>query len=97
MIPRLIEPQMLDSALTRLVVLNSIYFKGLWKSRFQLENTKMRNFHLADGTVSKVPMMSQLNVFNMGEPTAPFSTPVSSVPFLTKVRLLSVTHWDFIC
>lgn len=58
---------MLDSALTRLVAVNSIYFKGLWKSRFQPENTKMRPFTSGDGTVHKVPMMSQLSVFNIGE------------------------------
>lgn len=70
-IPTLIKADMLDSALTRLVALNSIYFKGLWKSRFQPENTKMRPFTGGDGTVYKVPMMSQLSVFNIGIATTP--------------------------
>ena len=40
-IPSLVKPDMLDPALTRLLAVNSIYFKGMWKSRFQPEDTKM--------------------------------------------------------
>lgn len=70
-IPSLIKADMLDSALTRLVAVNSIYFKGMWKSRFNPENTKMRQFNAGNGNVYKVPMMSQLSVFNMGIATTP--------------------------
>ncbi|KAM4743446.1 glia-derived nexin [Anableps anableps] len=70
-IPSLIKADMLDSSLTRLVVLNSIYFKGLWKSCFQPNNTKMRPFTRGDGNVYKVPMMSQLSIFNLGITTTP--------------------------
>lgn len=70
-IPSLIKADMLDPALTRLVAVNSIYFKGLWKSRFQLENTKMRPFKGADGNVYKMPMMSQLSLFNLGVASTP--------------------------
>lgn len=70
-IPSLIKADMLDPALTRLVAVNSIYFKGLWKSRFQLENTKMRPFKGADGNVYKMQMMSQLSLFNLGTASTP--------------------------
>ncbi|XP_026154826.1 glia-derived nexin [Mastacembelus armatus] len=70
-IPSLIKPDMLDPALTRLVVVNSIYFKGLWMSRFQPENTKMRPFKGGDGNVHTVPMMSQLSVFNINTTATP--------------------------
>ncbi|CAN9511157.1 unnamed protein product [Ophioblennius macclurei] len=70
-IPSLIKADTLDPALTRLVALNSIYFKGLWKSRFQPENTKMRAFTAGNGNTYKVPMMSQLSVFNIGVATTP--------------------------
>ncbi|XP_057694503.1 glia-derived nexin isoform X1 [Corythoichthys intestinalis] len=70
-ITKLIKADMLDSALARLVIINSIYFKGLWKSRFQSENTKMRPFADGNGNVFKVPMMSQLSVFNIGIATTP--------------------------
>lgn len=69
-ISTLVKPDMLDP-LTRLVTVNAIYFKGLWKSRFQPENTKMRPFTGGDGNVYKVPMMSQLSVFNIGMATTP--------------------------
>lgn len=71
LIPSLVKPDMLDGALTRLVVLNSIYFKGLWKSRFQPENTKMRTFNGGSGNTYKVPMMSQLSIFNIGLASTP--------------------------
>ncbi|XP_071402424.1 glia-derived nexin [Centroberyx affinis] len=70
-IPSLIKPDMLDPEMTRLVAVNSIYFKGLWKSRFQPENTKMRPFNGGNGNVYKVQMMSQLSVFNIGLATTP--------------------------
>ncbi|XP_053728872.1 glia-derived nexin [Synchiropus splendidus] len=67
----LVKADMLDSALTRLVAVNSIFFKGLWKSRFQPENTKMRTFTAGNGNVYKVPTMSQLSLFNIGLPSTP--------------------------
>ncbi|XP_038129051.1 glia-derived nexin [Cyprinodon tularosa] len=70
-ITSLMKADMLDSPLTRLVVLNSIYFKGLWKSCFEPNNTKMRPFTAGDGDVSKVPMMSQLSIFNLGMASTP--------------------------
>ncbi|XP_072249116.1 glia-derived nexin isoform X2 [Leuresthes tenuis] len=70
-IPSLVKADMLDSELTRLVAVNAIYFKGLWKSCFQPQNTKMRPFTGGDGKAYKVPMMSQLSVFNMGMATTP--------------------------
>ncbi|ROJ25388.1 WD repeat and FYVE domain-containing protein 1 [Anabarilius grahami] len=70
-IPSLVNADMFDSALTRLVAVNSIYFKGLWKSRFQAQNTKPRSFTAGDGKTYKVPMMSQLSVFNMGQASTP--------------------------
>uniref|UniRef100_A0A8C7Y9Z7 Serpin peptidase inhibitor, clade E (nexin, plasminogen activator inhibitor type 1), member 2 n=1 Tax=Oryzias sinensis TaxID=183150 RepID=A0A8C7Y9Z7_9TELE len=70
-IPSLLKADLLDPSMTRLVAVNSIYFKGLWKSCFKPENTKMRPFHAADGSVSKVPMMSQLSLFNIGMATTP--------------------------
>lgn len=66
-IPSLIKADMLDPALTRLVAVDAIYFKGLWKSCFQPEDTKMRPFTGGNGEVLKVPMMSQLSVFSIGE------------------------------
>lgn len=66
MIDQVVAPDDIDS-LTRLVLVNAVYFKGLWKSRFRPENTKKRPFHGADGKIYQVPMLSQLSIFRCGE------------------------------
>lgn len=65
MIDSVLSPGEIDD-LTRLVLVNAIYFKGLWKSRFQPENTKKRTFNGADGKTYQVPMLAQLSVFRCG-------------------------------
>lgn len=67
MIDNLLSPDLLDGVLTRLVLVNAVYFKGLWKSRFQPENTKKRTFVAADGKSYQVPMLAQLSVFRCGK------------------------------
>ncbi|CAH2246848.1 glia-derived nexin, partial [Pelobates cultripes] len=71
MIEDLISAELLDSSLTRLVLLNALYFKGLWKSRFQQENTKKRTFHAPDGKTYQIPMLAQLSVFRSGSASTP--------------------------
>lgn len=66
MISGILSPDAIDSALTRLVLVNAVYFKGLWKSRFQPENTKKRTFNGADGKAYQIPMLAQLSVFRCG-------------------------------
>ncbi|XP_054838630.1 glia-derived nexin [Eublepharis macularius] len=71
MINSVLTPDGIDSALTRLVLVNAVYFKGLWKSRFQPENTKKRTFTGADGKAYQVPMLAQLSVFRCGTTSTP--------------------------
>lgn len=71
MIDNLISPELIDSSMTRLVVINALYFKGLWKSRFQPENTKKRTFHGPDGKAHQVPMLAQLSLFRSGSASTP--------------------------
>lgn len=42
---------------TRLVLFNTIYFKGEWMKEFDKNNTREEDFTLADGSVEKVDMM----------------------------------------
>jgi serpin B len=42
-----------------LYLVNAIYFKGSWDDPFDKGATTSRDFHLADGTVKKVPMMRE--------------------------------------
>ncbi|KAF6116090.1 serpin family E member 2 [Phyllostomus discolor] len=57
--------------LTRMVLVNALYFKGLWKSRFRPENTKKRPFMAADGKSYQVPMLAQLSLFRSGSASTP--------------------------
>jgi serpin B len=44
---------------SRLVVVNAIYLKAPWLHNFSVERTQPGPFHLSDGTVIQVPIMSQ--------------------------------------
>ncbi|OXB83080.1 UNVERIFIED_CONTAM: hypothetical protein H355_016644 [Colinus virginianus] len=74
MIDQVVAPDDVDS-LTRLVLVNAVYFKGLWKSRFRPENTKKRPFSGADGKTYQVPMLSQLSIFRCGKLSVPTEYP----------------------
>uniref|UniRef100_A0A8C8ZJG0 Plasminogen activator inhibitor 1 n=1 Tax=Prolemur simus TaxID=1328070 RepID=A0A8C8ZJG0_PROSS len=57
--------------LTRLALVNALYFNGHWKTPFPTKGTHQRLFHKSDGSTMSVPMMTQMNKFNYTE----FSTP----------------------
>ncbi|XP_028419935.1 plasminogen activator inhibitor 1 [Perca flavescens] len=52
---------------TRLVLLNALDFKGLWKVPFDPKLTQERMFHCANGSNVPVHMMRLTNRFNYGE------------------------------
>lgn len=56
-----IDPQ------TILFLLNAIYFKGQWTSKFDASNTKDHDFTTGDRSTIKVPMMSQSGKFRYME------------------------------
>ncbi|HOX22955.1 MAG TPA: serpin family protein [Elusimicrobiales bacterium] len=51
---------------TRLVLVNAVYFKGLWESRFKKPDTKDQPFH-APGGDKNVPLMNQKAQFAYAE------------------------------
>ena len=55
LIPKLLEEPLDEAA--RLVLFNTIYFKGQWAVEFDKNATKERDFYLADGTIKQVDMM----------------------------------------
>jgi len=55
-IPQLFEPDAFSPD-TVLAVTNAVYFLGDWQQAFDPRNTKLRPFHLPDGTTRQVPMM----------------------------------------
>jgi serine protease inhibitor len=62
----IILPGILD-ALTRLVLVNAIYFKGNWASQFDQRLTSDAPFWVTHDEQVQVPMMSQVHEFGYGE------------------------------
>ncbi|XP_067850836.1 serpin I2-like [Heptranchias perlo] len=70
------------SPLTKLVLVNAIYFKGTWKHKFNSENTRLMEFIKQDGSVVEIAMMhqqvtSRFGYFSAGE----MSYQVLEVPY----------------
>lgn len=63
-IQNLLASGTIDS-LTRLVLVNAIYFKCDWDSKFKESNTKERPFRISKTQTKPVQMMSQKGKFNM--------------------------------
>ncbi|XP_072919827.1 antithrombin-III isoform X1 [Hemitrygon akajei] len=55
---------------TTLVIINAIYFKGLWKSMFDKRMTTVREFEKTANIQCRVPMMQQQGSFRFGKFTA---------------------------
>lgn len=47
----------------RMYLINAVYFKGIWRQKFETKNTVEANFTNELGTVAKVNMMSQTDTF----------------------------------
>ena len=62
----LIQPGTFD-ALTRLALVNAIYFKGDWQSQFKADKTKDAPFHISSGKFIQAPMMTQKNKFKYAD------------------------------
>lgn len=65
-ITQLIKPGLIDN-LTRLILVNAIYFKGNWNSPFDQQKTKNAPFWINSHKNINIPMMTQQNQFGYAE------------------------------
>jgi len=65
-IPELIPGGVLDQ-LTRLVLVNAIYFKGLWEKKFDKQDTVNSPFQVSNEKFVTIPMMRQKSKFRFTE------------------------------
>ncbi|XP_069956810.1 ipis-1 isoform X1 [Cherax quadricarinatus] len=63
-IKNLIPSGILDS-LTRMVLVNAIYFKGLWENQFKKSDTHDQMFWLSESESVKIPMMNVKSDFHL--------------------------------
>lgn len=55
------------SSITRLMLVNAVYFRGSWKIQFRPENTRTFSFSKDDGSEVQTQMMYQQGDFYYGE------------------------------
>jgi serpin B len=60
------DPGILDN-LTRLVLVNAIYFKGRWASQFDQDRTRAAPFWITSNEAVQAPMMTQSHEFRYAE------------------------------
>jgi len=65
-IQELLKPGILNE-MTRLVLVNAIYFKGNWSSQFDKQLTKAGPFHVSAGKTVETPMMQTTRKFRYAE------------------------------
>ena len=94
---------------SEVILVNAIYFKGIWTTQFAEENTKQGAFTLLDGSVKSCPMMSQSGHYEYYETetfqavSLPYGErrvsmyvflPKPTVPFRDFQTQLSVKTWQ---
>jgi hypothetical protein len=77
--------------LTRLVLVNAVYFKGLWQNQFNAANTAPEKFHLSSRESKDVPMMHKTDDF--GYLTSPeLDADVLEMPYKVGLILYVLTE-----
>ncbi|KAM4026595.1 serpin B6-like [Anomaloglossus baeobatrachus] len=78
----ILPPDSINS-LTKLVLVNAIYFKGNWEKKFPEENTEQKPFRLTKTKTKPVPMMFQKNKFNISH-IEEMNTKVLELPYVNN-------------
>lgn len=65
LIPTIVEPPI--SEMTRMMLLNALYFNGTWQKPFEPKDTSEGDFTKGDGSKKRVPFMHQSGMFEYAE------------------------------
>ncbi|KAG5876015.1 hypothetical protein JTB14_014697 [Gonioctena quinquepunctata] len=65
-IQNLIDPEIISGD-TKMVLVNALYFKGVWQNPFSIGETASRKFHKSKGDTVNIDMMAQTNPFSYYE------------------------------
>lgn len=76
----LIHPSIIND-LTRLILVNAIYFKGNWDLKFDSNLTTEKDFHLANGSTKKVQMMKSNKKFRYVYKPADIDADICELPY----------------
>ncbi|CAG7786209.1 unnamed protein product [Allacma fusca] len=79
-IQNLVSPDDLN-ALTRLVLVNAIYFKGLWENKFDPEYTRQEQFYVSPTKNVTVDMMKKESDYPYVDLTAELDAKAISIPY----------------
>ncbi|RNA27829.1 squamous cell carcinoma antigen 2 [Brachionus plicatilis] len=79
-IRNLIDPNSING-LTRLILVNAIYFKGNWDLKFDSNLTTEKDFHLTDGSTKKVQMMKSNKKFRYIYKPAQIDADICELPY----------------
>ncbi|XP_064083422.1 leukocyte elastase inhibitor A-like isoform X2 [Macrobrachium nipponense] len=93
LIPSIVQEDLVRSA--SMVLVNAVYFKGLWEKEFKKPSTQKRDFSVAPGNTVSVDMMSQVADFNYGE-SSQLGSRILELPYagrhLSMILLLPNTN-----
>ena len=56
--------EIIDQVSGQMYLINAVYFKGIWVSRFEKKHTQNEDFYLENGETSPIKMMRQTDNFN---------------------------------
>ncbi|XP_059140424.1 uncharacterized protein LOC131928410 [Physella acuta] len=74
-----LQPGAINGA-TLMVLVNTVYFNGVWESKFKTPATQKANFYKSDGSVAQVDMMSQVGRFQIRQSAMP-GVDMVKIPF----------------
>ncbi|CAF1013625.1 unnamed protein product [Didymodactylos carnosus] len=89
LLPTIIAPGDVN-ALTRLIIINCLYFKAQWLTPFQTTATTNQTFYLVNGSTTQVPMMSSQGLYEYFNASASIQAQIINIPFNTSSKRLSL-------